>query len=137
MLKVIQKCVQKIFSKNREEKSLKLNVQLDEEARMRLERLKAKMPRSDENQMISLALKCLEQKWNLIVKRQTIKRVRTLKNEGMNLEQIARLLNDEHFPTPTASQHWSSDLILDIQKYGKEEAVSNNHIWNARKDMNY
>lgn len=137
MLKGIQKCVQKIFSKNREEKSLKLNVQLDEEARMRLERLKAKMPRSDENKMISLALKCLEQKWNLIVKRQTIKRVRTLKNEGMNLEQIARLLNDEHFPTPTASQHWSSDLILDIQKYGKEEAVSNNHIWNARKDMNY
>ena len=128
VLKGLQKRVQKIFSQNSEEKSLTLNVQLDEEAGMRLKRLKAKMPRSDENQMVNLALKCLAQKWNLIVKRQAIK--------SMNLEQIARRLNDEHFPTPTASHHWSSDLILDIQKYVKEEAVSNDPIWHARKDMN-
>ncbi len=135
MLKVSRQHIKNLVHGKRGEKSLELTLQLDSEARVRFEKLRNKMPRADETQIVALALKCLEQKWDIIVKWQAIKRVRTLKNEGMNNEQIAKRLNDEHFPTPSVSDYWSGDLISHIRKDEKVTDASKHPVKKSKKGL--
>lgn len=73
VLKGFRERTQNMFDKRRKDKTLELTVRLDGEARMRLDRLKKKLPKADEDRLIILALKCLEQKCDMIFKRQATK----------------------------------------------------------------
>jgi len=73
VLKGFRERTQNMVDKRRKDKALELTVRLDGEARMRFDRLKKKLPKADEDRLIILALKCLEQKCDMIFKRQATK----------------------------------------------------------------
>jgi hypothetical protein len=111
MIKLFEQSIRNIIAGKRDEDRLELPVWLGEEAQKSIERLKAKMPKTNENQLVTISLKLLEQRWDIIVKRHARKRSRILKEEGMNSQQIADQLNKENFPSPMGSNQWHSDLI--------------------------
>ena len=69
------------------------------------------MPKTNEDNLVTVSLKLLEQRWDIIVKRRSRKRSRILRKEGMNSQQIAEQLNKENFPSPMGSDQWGGDLI--------------------------
>lgn len=111
MLKFFEQRIRNIIAGKRDEDRLELPVWLGKEAHKSIERLKAKMPKTNEDTLITVSLKLLEQRWDIIAKRHARKRSRTLKKEGMNSQQIAEQLNKENFPSPTGSDQWHVDLI--------------------------
>ena len=97
MLKFFKQRIRNIIPVKRDQDGLELPVWLGKEARKSIKRLKAKMPKTNEVQLVTVSLKLLEQRWDIIVKRHARKRSRTLKKEGMNSQQIAEQLNKENF----------------------------------------
>ena len=111
MLKFFEQRIRNIIPVKRDQDGLELPVWLGKEARKSIKRLKAKMPKTNEVQLVTVSLKLLEQRWDIIVKRHARKRSRTLKKEGMNSQQIAEQLNKENFHSPMGSDQWHGDLI--------------------------
>jgi len=111
MLKFSEQRIRNIIAGKRSKEGLELPVWLGKEARKSIKQLKAKMPKTNERLLVTVSLKLLEQRWDIIVKRHARKRGRTLKKEGMNSQQIAERLNKENFPSPTGSDQWHVDLI--------------------------
>jgi len=111
MLKFFEQRIRNIRAGKRDQDRLKLSVKLGKEARKSIKRLKAKMPKTNEEKLVTVSLKLLEQRWDIIVKRRARKRSRTFKKEGMNSQQIVKQLNEENFPSPTGSDQWHGDLI--------------------------
>jgi len=77
---------------------MELSAWLDKEAHKSFEWLKAKMPKMNEENLVTVSLKILEQRWDIIVKSRAGKRRRTFKKEGMSFQPIAEQLNKENFP---------------------------------------
>ena len=69
MIRSLRKFFRKLTGR-RQDEGADLTVHLDEESMERLRRLKYGMKRIDEDALVALSLKCLEQKWKMILKRQ-------------------------------------------------------------------
>jgi hypothetical protein len=63
-------------------KGRKVTLRLDPESSKRLERLKAKLNKASDGELIALALKVLEHKRDEVVKKQIIKKIQRLRSEG-------------------------------------------------------
>jgi hypothetical protein len=111
MLKFFEQRIRNIGAGKRDKDSMELPVWLGKEAHKRIERLKAKMPKTNEDNLVTVSLKLLEQRWDIIVKRRARKRSRNFRKEGMNSQQIAEQLNKENFHSPMGSDQWHGDLI--------------------------
>lgn len=94
----------------------KLSVLVDEEAFERFERLKTKVPKLDNRQLIAFALRCLEQRTDTIIKRRALARIKMLKNEGLSPRQIADHLNKKAMPTLGDADRWHADIIRSLLK---------------------
>ena len=82
----------------RKKGSRELIVLLDKDSCERLDRLKAKIPAFNNNEVIASALKCLEHKTDRIIKRLVMKRIQDLKNEGLSPKEISDYLNKNGIP---------------------------------------
>jgi len=111
MLKFFEQRIRNIRAGKKDQYRMELPVWLGKEAHKSIERLKVKMPKTNEDKLVTVSLKLLEQRWDIIVKRRARKKSRTLKKEGMNSQQIAEQLNKENFPSPMGSDQWHGDLI--------------------------
>ena len=82
-----------------------------------IERLKSKLPKLSESELINSALKCLEHKTDRIIKRQLVKRVKLMSDKGLQPQQIAKRLNENKIPTLGESKEWScSDIVCLLDK---------------------
>jgi hypothetical protein len=90
------------------------SITLDEDSVILLERLKAKIPAFGDGELISSALKCLEQKTDMIIKKHVMRRIKTLKREGLNSQEIARDLNEGAVPPFGDHERWQSDTISSL-----------------------
>jgi hypothetical protein len=93
-----------------------LSVLVDEEAFKQLERLKAKLTKLDNSQLIAFALRCLEQRTDTIIKRRALERIKALKNEGLSPRQIADHLNKKAMPTLGEANRWRADIVRSLLK---------------------
>jgi hypothetical protein len=59
-----------------------LNIELDKDTRERLLRLRKKLPKTNDSELIALAIRALEEKMGRIIKRKMIRKIRTLKSGG-------------------------------------------------------
>jgi hypothetical protein len=76
------------------------------------ERLKSKLPKLDETELINSALKCLERKADRIIKRQLVKKVKIMSDRGLQPQQIAERLNENKIPAIGDSKKWNwSDIV--------------------------
>jgi len=116
MLKFFEQRIRNIRAGKKDQYRMELPVWLGKEAHKSIERLKVKMPKTNEDKLVTVSLKLLEQRWDIIVKRRARKKSRTLKKEGMNSQQIAEQLNKENFPSPMGSDQWHGDLIPKLWK---------------------
>jgi hypothetical protein len=57
-----------------------LSIALDKESSERLERLKGRLPKANESEVIALALKSLEEKMGRIIKRKMMRKIRAMKS---------------------------------------------------------
>jgi hypothetical protein len=73
------------LKRNVSKTSYELNIELDTESRERLLRLKNKLPKINDSELIGLAMKALEEKMSRIIKRKMMRKIRTLKSEGETL----------------------------------------------------
>jgi len=94
---IIKKRVMWWKKRRRNGDNWEFTIQLDKDSLDRFNRLKARIPASDNANIIALALKCLEQKTDKIIKRQIRNRTRALKNEGDSAQQIAAHLEKEGY----------------------------------------
>ncbi|MDY7034683.1 MAG: recombinase family protein [Thermodesulfobacteriota bacterium] len=106
----LQKIRQWIKKRNRKG-GQQLIVRLDKASCERFLRLKTKISNSDENKLIALALKCLEQKTDKVIKRQIMKSIRQLTNEGLHPYQIASYMNQRGIPALGESDKWDGETI--------------------------
>jgi hypothetical protein len=95
----------------RKDNDRELTVLIDKDSRDRFDRLKVQIPNFDNAEIISAALKCLEQKTDRIIKRQVIKIIRTMDNEGYDPQQTSDYLNEKGFPAVAETDKWNSDII--------------------------
>ena len=116
MLKFFEQRIRNIRAGKKDQDRMELPVWLGTEAHKSIERLKVKMPKTNEDNLVTVSLKLLEQRWDITVKRRARKRSRTLKKEGLNSQQIAEQLNKENFPSPMGSDQWDGDLIPKLYK---------------------
>jgi hypothetical protein len=58
-----------------------MTIVLDRDANERLQRLRARLPKANDSELISLALKSLEEKMGRIIKRKMIRKIRAMKSE--------------------------------------------------------
>ena len=84
---------------------------LNEESLERLKRLKAKIAKIDEAAIIAFALKGLEERADSIIRRRVLRRIRALKNEGLDLGQIADHLNNKGYPPIEGKHQWHQENI--------------------------
>jgi pyruvate/oxaloacetate carboxyltransferase len=84
---------------------------LNDESLERLKRLKAKITKIDEVAIIALALKGLEEKADSIIRRRVIRRIRALKNKGIDPGQIADHLNSKGYPPIEGKHQWDGENI--------------------------
>jgi hypothetical protein len=99
----------------REENRRELKFSLDEGSVERLERLRSKIQTLDDDDLIASALKSLENKTDRIIRKQVQRKVKTLRKEGFNLEQIADHLNKKNIPAVGAS-NWTIHAISSLLK---------------------
>ncbi|MFO7738060.1 MAG: hypothetical protein R6V46_06305 [Desulfatiglandaceae bacterium] len=67
--------------RNAAEAGCVLNIELDRESHERLERLRDKLPKTGDSQLIALSLQSLEEKMGRIIKRKMIRKIRAMKSE--------------------------------------------------------
>ena len=67
--------------RNAAETGCVLNIELDRESHERLERLRDKLPKTGDNQLIALSLQSLEEKMGRIIKRKMMRKIRTMKSD--------------------------------------------------------
>ena len=84
---------------------------LGKEAAGHFERLKAKFPKLSEDRLITLALKHLDRKTDVIIHRRLLRRIRNLKNRGLSVEQIAEHFNRQEVPSLTGAQRWRGEEV--------------------------
>lgn len=84
---------------------------LNDESLERLKRLKAKISRIDDTAIIALALRGLEEKTDSIIRKRVKKRIKALKNEGLNPGQIADHLNSKGYPSIEGRHEWHGENI--------------------------
>jgi hypothetical protein len=101
----------KWFKKGEDVDRQQLHLSLDKSSAERLKRLEAMIPTLSRDKLIALALRSLEQKTRLIAKKWLIKKIRTLGDEGMTLEEIADRLNQEGIPPISEKDKWRSKTV--------------------------
>ena len=80
-------------------------------------RLKSKLPKLSESELIHSALKCLEHKTDRIIKRQLVKKVKLMSDKGLQPQQIAKRLNENKIPALGESKEWSwSDIVWLLER---------------------
>ena len=84
---------------------------LNDESLERLKRLKAKIAKIDDAAIIALALRGLEEKADSIIRTRVIRRIRALKNEGLDPGQIADYLNSKGYPPIEGKHQWHGENI--------------------------
>ena len=99
MVAAIIRSIRRLYGEQRAVNNRELRVFLDEESFMRFQQLKAKIPKHDNNELIALALRCLEEKIDRITRKLVKRKVHGLKNKGFGNQQIADHLNDNEIPT--------------------------------------
>ena len=109
--RIINKGIMHWKKGRRNEGNRELTVLLDKDSFERFNRLKTQIPASDNAGIISSALKCLEQKTDRIIKRQVMKIIRTMNNEGYDPQQTSDYLNEKGFPAVAETDKWNSDII--------------------------
>jgi hypothetical protein len=87
---------------------------LDGEAVEHLERLKTKFPQLSEDKLMALALKYLDRKTDKIIRRRLSRRIRTLKNRGFSVEQIAEHLNRQKVSPLSGTQNRHGGTVADV-----------------------
>jgi len=100
MLKFFEQRIRNIRTGKKDQDRMELPVWLGKEARKSIEQLKVKMPKMNEDNLVTVSLKLLEQRWDIIVKRRARKRSRILRKAGMNYQQISEQLNKKIFLLP-------------------------------------
>ena len=109
-LSLIQK-IRKADKKNSDQESSPFKVLLDKESIKRFHRLKSQFSKLNDSQLIALSLRALEQKAKRIIKKQVIKRVLALRNDGLNPQNIAEYLNHKKVPTFNEKEKWQGSDI--------------------------
>ena len=66
--------------KNVSKTGCELNIALDKDSSERLERLRDKLPKANDSELIALALKSLEEKMGRIIKRKMMRKIRAIKS---------------------------------------------------------
>jgi hypothetical protein len=84
---------------------------LNDESLERLKRLKAKIAKIDDEAIIGLALRGLEERTDSIIRRRVKKRITALKNEGFDPGQIADHLNSKGYPSIEGKHQWHGESI--------------------------
>ena len=90
-------------------------IDLDRDSRVRLLRLKRKLPRLKDEEVMAHALKSLEHKTDRIIRRIAVKQVRKLKSEGLTPEYIAEQLNKAGVPPMGEMDRWQVEDVSDLQ----------------------
>jgi hypothetical protein len=72
----------KSFQKKLFETGGELNIALDRDSSERLERLRVRLPKANDSELIALALKSLEEKMGRIIKRKIMRKIRAMKSEA-------------------------------------------------------
>lgn len=107
----------------RNKDSQELRVLLEKDSFERFERLRNKMTAFDNSELIASALKCLEDKTERIIKRQIMKSIRTLKNEGYSHQQIAKYLNKKRVPLLANMDKWESSTVSSLLEKEEKEFI--------------
>lgn len=75
-------------------------------------RLKTKLPKFSETDLINSALKCLENRTDRIISRHLAKKVKIMSDQGLKPQQIATELNERKIPATGKSKEWSLAEVI-------------------------
>ena len=76
-----------------------LSVLLDKESAERLDRLRSRLVKEDDNELAALALRCLEQRVDSIIRKRVMKSIQTIKAGGISTDEVPQPLNQQGIPT--------------------------------------
>jgi hypothetical protein len=111
IVRIINKGIMRWKKCRRKGEIRELTVLLDKDSFERFNRLKTQIPASDNAGIIASALKCLDQKTDRIIKRQVMKIIQAMNNEGYDPQQTSDYLNEKGFPAVAETDKWNSDII--------------------------
>jgi hypothetical protein len=115
-VKLIKEFAKKWKNKKGSNVNRKLTVVFNGESVERFDRLRTKIARTNNQDLIAMALKALEQRTDSIIKRQAKQKARTLENEGFSLQQIAECLNNQGIPTVMENAKWRTEDVSRLLK---------------------
>ena len=115
-MKLIKEFAEKWRTKKDNNDNRKMTVVIHGKSVERVDRLKNKITRASNQDLITMALKSLEQKTDRIIRRQAKQRARAMEDEGLSLQQIAERLNNKEIPAVTKTAKWSIDDISILLK---------------------